>query len=288
MKIEVEVRPSRRGRKKLFVVISMSNQSFAAEQLLELLLQLKKTTPAAARSILNGQPQIAYALMTLMVTMNAVNFDVFQKTLAEYGSNSKPAPPMAPTPPVAATHSSVPPSVHPSASSTPVPALPPHLLLLQQQQQQQHYRTATPPSSQSQSQSQPYPYSNGHAPVQQPQSHSHHTPYGQPSYSAAVAAAAPSTSYGSYTQSQQAAAAYSGYPGYGAPITAPAPSLSAPTPPNTSNPNANVTDALASIPEEQKALIMRVITMTPEQINALPPAERQTYIQLRATLGVPT
>lgn len=54
-----------------------------------------------------------------------------------------------------------------------------------------------------------------------------------------------------------------------------------------------------------KALIMRVITMTPEQINQLPPAERQTYIQLvrhafwflwlpahenfqRATLGVPT
>lgn len=49
-----------------------------SEQLIELMLQLKKTTPAAAKQILNSQPQIAYALMTLMVSMNAVNFEVFQ------------------------------------------------------------------------------------------------------------------------------------------------------------------------------------------------------------------
>ncbi|KAK0192386.1 hypothetical protein F5146DRAFT_1039588, partial [Armillaria mellea] len=40
------------------------------DQLLELLLQLKQ--------ILNGQPQIAYALITLMVSMDAVDIDVFQ------------------------------------------------------------------------------------------------------------------------------------------------------------------------------------------------------------------
>ncbi len=29
-----------------------------------------------------------------------------------------------------------------------------------------------------------------------------------------------------------------------------------------------------------QAIIMRVLSMTPEQINLLPPAERATYIQL--------
>lgn len=45
-------------------------------------------------------------------------------------------------------------------------------------------------------------------------------------------------------------------------------------------------DALASLPEEQKAMIMRVISMTPEQINMLPPAERAGVIQLRTSLGL--
>lgn len=84
----------------------MSNQSFAEEQLLELLLQLKvcysylyspmiltwyrtqKTTPDAARQILNSQPQIAYALITLMVTMNAINFEVFQVCLLSLSSRN--------------------------------------------------------------------------------------------------------------------------------------------------------------------------------------------------------
>ncbi|KAF8079313.1 hypothetical protein FPV67DRAFT_1663957 [Lyophyllum atratum] len=200
----------------------MSSQSFAAEQLLELLLQLKKTTPAAARSILNGQPQIAYALMTLMVTMNAVNFEVFQKTLAEFGTKAQPTPAIPSIPPSA--H----PSAHPSASSTPVPALPPHL-----HPQAQQYRTATPPTGY------PGPYQNGHA--QQPPPHHHHQhqhqapPFQQP----------PSAGYG-YAQPQHAPGPYGGYPGYGTPAQTPVP---APTPP-TSN---VMSDTLAAIPDEQKA-----------------------------------
>lgn len=217
----------------------MSNQTFAAEQLLELLLQLKKTTPAAARSILNGQPQIAYALMSLMVTMNAVNIDVFQKTLAEYGNKSA----VTPTPKY--NLSSV---GQPSNSSTSVLALPARL-----QPQTQQYRTATPPS-------QPFSgYMNGQAPLPFNQSYSQPTP----TYPAA------NTGYG-YAQPQPTHS----YTDYGA---------QAPLPGNT----GVLPDALAAIPEEQKALIMRVITMTPDQINALPPSERQTYIQLRAHLGVP-
>lgn len=66
----------------------------STEQLLELLIQLKvsqllsmkgtaaiqtqKTTPKAARDILNAQPAIAYALISLMVSMGAINVEVFQ------------------------------------------------------------------------------------------------------------------------------------------------------------------------------------------------------------------
>jgi cleavage stimulation factor subunit 2 len=47
-------------------------------------------------------------------------------------------------------------------------------------------------------------------------------------------------------------------------------------------------DALAAIPDEQKAMIMRVLAMTPEQIARLPPTERASIVQLRATLGMPS
>ncbi|KAK2462888.1 hypothetical protein APHAL10511_005086 [Amanita phalloides] len=206
----------------------MSSQSLATEQLLELLLQLKKTTPAAAKQILNGQPSIAYALITLMVSMNAINIEVFHKVLAEYSANGGVS--QVPT------------------AQAPVPAIPPHL------QPHPPYRNATPPAVPLTSS-----YQNG---TGTPQPYA----YAQPSQ----AMSAPS--YGGYAQP-----VYPAYPAYGAQqhvtSTSAAPVLS---------------EALANIPEDQKAIIMRVISMTPEQINMLPPGERATYIQLRATLGVPT
>lgn len=80
----------------------MANQS-STEQLLELLVQLKvsicslyvdqiprylcqKTTSNAARDILNSQPAIAYALISLMVSVGAINVDVFQVVLLIYRS----------------------------------------------------------------------------------------------------------------------------------------------------------------------------------------------------------
>ncbi|KAJ3914402.1 hypothetical protein F5877DRAFT_82831 [Lentinula edodes] len=108
-----------------------------SEQLIELMLQLKKTTPAAAKQILNSQPQIAYALMTLMVSMNAVNFEVFQKTLAEFSQGaSQPQPQANPQPPPQIYHRPTPPiysqpptGTYPSyGSSTPAPAINPAIL----------------------------------------------------------------------------------------------------------------------------------------------------------------
>ncbi|KAJ7174411.1 hypothetical protein C8R46DRAFT_945411 [Mycena filopes] len=102
----------------------MANQ-IASEQLLELLLQLKKTTPEAARKILNDRPPIAYALITLMVSMNAINFDVFQKTLSDFGAANAPPQAQAPVP-----------------TPAPLSAVPPHL----HQSSQPNSRTNTPPN----------------------------------------------------------------------------------------------------------------------------------------------
>ncbi|KAF9076549.1 hypothetical protein BDP27DRAFT_1313530 [Rhodocollybia butyracea] len=150
------------------------------EQLIELMLQLKKTTPAAAKQILNSQPRIAYALMTLMVSMNAVNFEVFQVcTCSVCSIAAAPAPTM---------HG--------------------------------HYRPASTPTQPTQ----PYNYSA----IQQP---------------------LPSSGYSSQV-----------------PAINPA--------------------VLAAIPDDQRAMVMQVLSMTPEQINMLPPQNRASIMELRATLGL--
>ncbi|KAF9218546.1 hypothetical protein BS17DRAFT_791168 [Gyrodon lividus] len=197
----------------------MSSQE---EQLIELMLTLKKTTPDQARAILTSTPQIAYALIALMVKMNAVDVQVLQKTLAAYSANMPPpsAPPTSQTPAQALL-------------IQPASAVPPHF---------SQYRTPTP-------QTHTPPHYNGHG----------HTPPSQ----------------GPYMGQMQGH--YAGPSGYGTLPTA-APQM-----------GGNVLpDVLASIPEEQKAMIMRVIAMTPEQINMLPPTERSGIIQLRTTLGLPS
>ncbi|KIK68830.1 hypothetical protein GYMLUDRAFT_34821 [Collybiopsis luxurians FD-317 M1] len=152
-----------------------------SEQLIELMLQLKKTTPAAAKQILNSQPQIAYALISLMVSMNAVNYQVFQRTLADFAI-SQPAPSAHPPP---------------QAQSYPPP----------------------PPAAQSAPQSYPY--------AQQPP----------------------------------------------------------PPPPPPAAPTINPA-ILAAIPDDQKAMVMQVLSMTPEQLATLPPHDRANIMQLKATFGL--
>ncbi|CAK5265472.1 unnamed protein product [Mycena citricolor] len=100
----------------------MSNPTIPTEQLLELLVQLKKTTPASARQILNDRPQIAYALISLMVSMDCIKFDVFQKILAEYGAAAAAPPPMPIAPPQL---SAVPPHMQPAPHSNSRTATPP-------------------------------------------------------------------------------------------------------------------------------------------------------------------
>ncbi|KAH8111871.1 hypothetical protein DFH11DRAFT_1690140 [Phellopilus nigrolimitatus] len=76
------------------------------------------------------------------------------------------------------------------------------------------------------------------------------------------------------------------YPALGAPQYQQPPR--GPPAPAQAPPGAGVLGALGSVPDEQKEMTMRVISMTPEQVNRLPPQERAITIQLRATLGLPT
>lgn len=209
----------------------MSAQALQENDLLELLLQLKKTTPEQARIILNGQPQIASAVLAVMVNINAVNMDVVQKTLAGYGA----LPGAAPSAP-----SAIPPVALPAAPViTSAPAIPPHMAL------PPPVRGGTPT----------YP------PPQQPPA------YAQP---------------GPYASHVPGPSGYGPLPPLHAPAYAAPPAAAAPTP------APGIPGALASIPEDQKALIMKVISMTRDEIYQLPYDQRNNIIQLRATLGLPT
>ncbi|KAF7301059.1 hypothetical protein MIND_00671700 [Mycena indigotica] len=182
--------------------------SKAEGDLLDLLLQLKRTTPQAAKQLLNSQPAIAYALISLMVSMNAIDIDVFQKTLASHSGAS-----VAPPAPV------------------PLSAIPPHM--------QPSSRTNTPPVQP------PYPQH-----------------------------------YPSHTPTPPNAGAYPAYNAYPQPAAATPPPTRAPPPP------AIPESMLAGMSEEQRQMLINVLSMTPEQVNALPPADRTNIMQLRATLGI--
>ncbi|EIM92403.1 uncharacterized protein STEHIDRAFT_164689 [Stereum hirsutum FP-91666 SS1] len=112
-----------------------STPTVSEDHLSELLLQLKKTSPAQARAILNAQPQIAYALIGIMIKMNAINVEVFQQTLASYGagqgSQQNGASTMSAIPAAAPAPTTVP-------SAPPPTAIPPHLSA------HQHSRSNTP------------------------------------------------------------------------------------------------------------------------------------------------
>ncbi|ESK89802.1 hypothetical protein Moror_16787 [Moniliophthora roreri MCA 2997] len=126
----------------------------SVNELLELILQFKKTTPAAPKQVLNSQPQIVYAAMTLQENMNAIDVEVFSKTLTAFAqsqSDTEPSPP--------AQNTLIP-------QATPVPAIPSHM---QHQSQPYYNRTATPLASTSTppvATQPPNRYSNGCQPLQ--------------------------------------------------------------------------------------------------------------------------
>ncbi|KAF9778146.1 hypothetical protein BJ322DRAFT_1114392 [Thelephora terrestris] len=178
------------------------------ENLIELLLHLKKTPPEQAKIILNSQPQVSYALMDLMVKINAVNMEVFQKTLSSFGASQTPVP------------------VPPAPAPLPAPPTGPSHALKHQQQQQQY--PGYPPQNPG------------------PSMHPNHQTQGYPPQL------------------------------YPLPPVAPRAQVQA---------TMTLPPHLQNLPEDQKAMLIKVLSMTPEQINMLAPSERASIMQLRATLG---
>ncbi|KIJ53648.1 hypothetical protein M422DRAFT_25473 [Sphaerobolus stellatus SS14] len=63
----------------------MSSSNVETDALIELLVQLKKivgTVPDQAKALVTSQPTLAYSLVKLMVSMNILNAEALQKTLA--------------------------------------------------------------------------------------------------------------------------------------------------------------------------------------------------------------
>jgi len=183
------------------------------DDLIQLLLELKRTTPDQAKAILNSQPQIAYALVVLMVKIGIIDIPIFQQTLATFAPQQnglQPPPSMSAVPPHFQAHS--------SRSGTP--------------------QFATPP------------------------------PTGYP-------IGAPRTGPGGYPPS------YAG--GIGA-TSVPGGPYSAPPPPQTTN--QTISAALAAIPENQREVVLKLVNLRPEEIAMLPPTERASVVQLRASLGI--
>ncbi|KAI0718865.1 hypothetical protein C8T65DRAFT_637194 [Cerioporus squamosus] len=254
------------------------------EQLLELLLTLKRTTPGEARTILNSQPpQIAHALMTMMVNINAVKMEVVQEILAKYSA--------APGTSVgAAQHPAVVPP--PAVVQQPPSAIPPHM------QAQVPSRGGTPTYSQPGPQGgyPPQGYQGGPpgfggppgpgrgygtpppGPSQVPGFVPQHAPQ-QPTHVPGMGVPGPGL----------------GIPGlgHGSPHAQPPPHMQLPhasQPPVVPGPGPAVPvlpPALAALPEDQKALIMRVVAMSREEVYQMPPADRENIIKLRTTLNLP-
>ncbi|KAI8981222.1 hypothetical protein BD414DRAFT_492026 [Trametes punicea] len=238
----------------------MAAQALAEDQLLELLLTLKRTTPDEARTILNSQPQIAYALMTVMANIGAVKMEVVQETLAKYGALPGAAVPTAAAAPAPAA---VPPHQPPSA-------IPPYM------QSQGPSRGGTPTyPSHGVAQAYPLPGYPGHG-------------YGTPPPPGPVSG--PGYAPPSQVAQQPPPNAPHAPPHAPPPPQArmQPPHMQGPTPAGAPPTGPRLPDAFSALPEEQKALIMRVMQMSREEIYAMPPNERESIITLRTTLGLPT
>lgn len=68
-----------------------------------------------------------------------------------------------------------------------------------------------------------------------------------------------------------------------APVPTPTPAAVPPTGPSGAAPPA----ALAGMDPAQRDMLMQVLSLTPDQINSLPPTEREQIYQLRKSLGMP-
>ncbi|KAF8802367.1 hypothetical protein BYT27DRAFT_7235456 [Phlegmacium glaucopus] len=231
--------------------ISQTLASMAPNHLMEVLAQMKAfviTHPDHARILLVKLPQLAYALFQALLLNKIVDSAILERMLA-----TSRAPGGAPLAGSSPAQSQIPPSARP-----PIP-MPPHL---QQQQQQppSHYPPHMPPFPPTGLQHSPAMSANtppASAMFSHQQQHiSHHPPPAMPPISAQM---------------------------YRPP---PPPAQPQPTPVTIQSSNSMFSQpkqpaALPEISETQRAMLMQVLSLTPEQINGLAEPERAAINQLR-------
>lgn len=262
-------------------VISKTLASIPPGKLEEVLMGMKtmvKENPEGAKAVFLQHPQLAYALFQAMLLMNAVDPNVLQR--------------MKPVPPPQAAAPAQPPFIPPpqpfqpaptpsgnygagygntqSPYSNPGPSIPgpgprPPLPMQsygapppQQQQPPQHPQQQGPPQG--------YP---GPGPNNQ------HNMYGRPG---------PPPPHGAGTP--LGGGGYGGPMGTNSPYGAAGPTPVAPPPAATPPMNPAVTQALSMVSEDQRAMLLQVLSLTSEQINALPADQKAGVMQLRSQFGM--
>ncbi|ODN72677.1 hypothetical protein L202_08116 [Cryptococcus amylolentus CBS 6039] len=205
--------------------------------------QLVQTNPDQARVLLSQQPQLAYALFQAMLLLNIVDPSVLQSI--------HPLPPPAVAAPPPSNYGQPPAPYGQDAGS----------------------KYGQPPSGYGGGGGGSGGY--GYPPASQPPQ----TFRPPPSYAAPPAQTPPYPPYGA---PPSAAHAYGSAP---APPPAPTP-MSAPPPVASGVPGMSALPpaaqaALATLPDDQQAMLIQVLSLAPEQINALDPTQRASVVQLR-------
>ncbi|SPO37531.1 related to Cleavage stimulation factor [Pseudozyma flocculosa] len=232
--------------------ITQTLATLPPNQLLDIMGQMKAltaTSPDQARALLTGHPQLAYALFQAMLMMNVVDPAILQRILGASGA----------VPPAAAAVAAAVPAV---AGGPPPP--PPTGPMSGPLGYGGPMATGTPPH---------HPMSQGPPGPPPPMGRPAPAPYdytGGPS--------ATHTPPGPYSR-----------PAPTPPHGMARPPGVAPPPPPPSAPAgaAGGLGALAgqNLGEEQRQLLMQVLQLTPDQINALPPDQKASIMQLKAQFG---
>ncbi|KAH9916913.1 hinge domain of cleavage stimulation factor subunit 2-domain-containing protein [Fomitopsis serialis] len=228
-------------------------------QILEVLAQMKAfviTHPEQARALLVAHPQLGYALFQALLLNNIVDPAILQRMLQATNAATPSQPAKALAPPAA-----VPPPMH---QSTP-----------QHQPQPQHPPPMSAPYSQGPLQHPPFP---PHLQSNIPQTHTpvhHPTPPVPP-----PSMFPPPSAHLSHTQAQAP-------PYYRPPPPPSMPVQVAPvSQPPPIQPSANPPPVAPALDPAQRDMLMQVLNLTQDQINSLPPAEREQIQQLRKQFGI--
>ncbi|PPQ92535.1 hypothetical protein CVT25_010368 [Psilocybe cyanescens] len=227
--------------------ISRTLATMPEHQTMEVLAQMKAfviTHPEQARTLLIKHPQLSYALFQSLLLSKIVDTNILERMLASSRGSSGPT--AAPLPPSSANRGSM----------APLPPLPPHL-------QQQHHMQPGP--GQYPPQMPPFP----------PQGLQHPQP--MPAMQPPMMSTPPASAIFSHHLAPQAPQPQQFYRPPPAPTQVQAPP---PVQQQQQPPAAQPTTGAVEIDEKQREMLLQVLSMTQEQINAVAETERAAIMEL--------